>query len=125
MLTEWALACRQCRGRRFRAWAAAGGAAGVTHFIDITSSVPNVTLGAGGDGGGIVNPAVRYCAGGLPNISGSAPRPICQESRSIQVGKLLAIVRTPIRPPFRDRKFADSLLEGDGFELVVPRHDSP
>jgi len=25
----------------------------------------------------------------------------------------------------RDRKFADSPLEGDGFELLVPRHESP
>jgi hypothetical protein len=25
----------------------------------------------------------------------------------------------------RNRKFADSLLKGDGFELVVPRHESP
>ena len=25
----------------------------------------------------------------------------------------------------RNQQFADSLLEGDGFELVVPRHDSP
>jgi hypothetical protein len=27
----------------------------------------------------------------------------------------------PIRPPLRDRKFADSLLEGAGFEPSVPR----
>jgi hypothetical protein len=27
---------------------------------------------------------------------------------------------TQIRPPLRDRKFADSLLEGDGFEPSVP-----
>jgi hypothetical protein len=27
---------------------------------------------------------------------------------------------TPIRPPLRDRKFADSLLEGTGFEPSVP-----
>ena len=27
-------------------------------------------------------------------------------------------------PPLRDRKFADSSLEGNGFELVVPRHES-
>jgi hypothetical protein len=26
---------------------------------------------------------------------------------------------------FRNRKFADSFLEGDGFELLVPRHESP
>src|SRR5690348_7785906 len=26
----------------------------------------------------------------------------------------------PIPPPFRDRKFADSLLEGSGFEIPVP-----
>src|SRR5215831_16199530 len=25
----------------------------------------------------------------------------------------------------RDRKFADSSLEGDGFELLVPQHESP
>ena len=30
------------------------------------------------------------------------------------------VVLTPIRPPLRDRKFADSLLEGAGFELLVP-----
>jgi hypothetical protein len=30
-------------------------------------------------------------------------------------------LRGAIRPPLRDRKFADSLLEGDGFELSVPR----
>jgi hypothetical protein len=29
---------------------------------------------------------------------------------------------TPIRPPLRDRKFADSLLEGAGFEPSVPLH---
>src|SRR5215472_15072861 len=27
-----------------------------------------------------------------------------------------------MRPPLRDRKFADSSLEGDGFEPSVPRH---
>jgi hypothetical protein len=27
---------------------------------------------------------------------------------------------TPIRPPLRDRKFADSLLEESGFEPLVP-----
>jgi len=32
---------------------------------------------------------------------------------------------TPIRPPLRDRKFADSLLEGDGFEPSVPDTKEP
>jgi hypothetical protein len=32
-------------------------------------------------------------------------------------------VLTPIRPPLRDRKFADSLLEEAGFELPVPRKE--
>ena len=32
----------------------------------------------------------------------------------------LAMFLTPIRPPLRDRKFADSLLEGEGFEPSVP-----
>ena len=27
----------------------------------------------------------------------------------------------PMRPPLRDQKFADSLLEGAGFEPSVPR----
>ena len=31
-----------------------------------------------------------------------------------------AAVPKPMRPPLRDRKFADSLLEEVGFELVVP-----
>ena len=31
----------------------------------------------------------------------------------------------PICPPFRNRKFADSLLEGDGFELSVPGGNLP
>jgi len=31
----------------------------------------------------------------------------------------------PIRPPFRNRKFADSLLEGGGFELSVLWKASP
>src|SRR5262249_60600827 len=29
-----------------------------------------------------------------------------------------------IRPPLRNRKFEDSLLEGDGFEPLVPLHKS-
>src|SRR5580692_2761078 len=36
-----------------------------------------------------------------------------------------AMLLTPIRPPLRDRKFADSLLEGDGFEPSVPRKRTP
>ena len=31
----------------------------------------------------------------------------------------------PQRPPLGDRRFADSSLEGDGFELSVPREEKP
>ena len=34
-------------------------------------------------------------------------------------------VLAPIRPPLRDRKFADSPLEGNGFELLVRGHGQP
>jgi hypothetical protein len=38
---------------------------------------------------------------------------------------VLTWVRHSAVPSERYRKFADSLLEGDGFELLVPRHESP
>jgi hypothetical protein len=39
---------------------------------------------------------------------------------TVSAGDLLDGPLTPIRPPLRDRKFADSLLEESGFELTVP-----
>src|SRR5215831_13167742 len=36
------------------------------------------------------------------------------------LGRISAAVLKPMRPPLRDRKFADSSLEGDGFEPLVP-----
>ena len=41
-----------------------------------------------------------------------------------KTGRLWTYVRDErplMRPPLRDRKFADSSLEGNGFELPVPR----
>src|SRR5215472_4772423 len=35
-------------------------------------------------------------------------------------GRIRAAILTPMRPPLRDRKFADSSLEGSGFETSVP-----
>ena len=37
----------------------------------------------------------------------------------------ISVILCPQSQRARNRKFADSLLEGDGFELVVPRHESP
>ena len=37
-----------------------------------------------------------------------------------QTCQLGAAILKPMRPPLRDRKFADSSLEGSGFETSVP-----
>jgi hypothetical protein len=36
-----------------------------------------------------------------------------------------ADIPSPVSHLEGDREFADSPLEGDGFELLVPRHESP
>src|SRR5215475_8090542 len=50
------------------------------------------------------------------------------EAQMRQTCQLGAAILKPMRPPLRDRKFADSSLERDGFEPLVPRqlrHESP
>ena len=64
----------------------------------------------------------------VPKVAGSSVRLLpLKHTNQVAAGKRGScgtrphVVLTPIRPPLRDRKFADSLLEGDGFEPSVPR----
>jgi hypothetical protein len=55
-----------------------------------------------------------------PTLPDTQQLELALEAMETDQAERLAMFLTPIRPPLRDRKFADSLLEGDGFEPSVP-----
>jgi hypothetical protein len=60
----------------------------------------------------------------MPRPAVSAVMPAARRSFSSEVN--VGLPKFTFRLVTRDAKFAsDSPLEGDGFELLVPRHESP
>jgi len=74
------------------------------------------------------------CFGACPALSPPCARAIgmdhstprtCGALRSASTTQFIANAAPFAPSPTRNRKFVDSPLEGDGFELLVPRHESP
>src|SRR5215813_7989750 len=70
-----------------------------------------------------LNQSIAGTANGRSTLRISEPRRRTNggmRPRLCNGGRIRAAILTPMRPPLRDRKFADSSLEQGGFELPVP-----
>jgi len=122
---------------RRSAWASSGGEPGDRAVADVVATSNLVDWLAVPVAFGQFRFAAELdaaCFGACPALSPPCARAIgmdhstprtCGALRSASTTQFIANAAPFAPSPTRNRKFVDSPLEGDGFELLVPRHESP